>query len=74
MIGKMQVKTFIEIRDFFKSQINTWKQLEEAVTVQFQANKSRLVEHNPQVLIGLSNLTPFIKMSNRITKFPRSIS
>lgn len=40
---------FIEIRDFFKSQINTWKQLEDALTVQFQANKSRLVEHNVEV-------------------------
>jgi hypothetical protein len=40
---------FVEIRDFFKSQLNTWKQLEEAVTVQFQANKSRLIEHQAAV-------------------------
>lgn len=39
---------FIEIRDFFKSQINAWKQLEEAVTVQFQANKSRLIAYNAE--------------------------
>lgn len=40
---------FIEIRDFFKSQINSWRQLEDAVTVQFHANRSRLVEHHVEV-------------------------
>ncbi|AVH48967.1 BREX system P-loop protein BrxC [Acinetobacter sp. SWBY1] len=40
---------FIEIRDFFKSQINSWRQLEDAVTVQFHANRSRLVEHHAEV-------------------------
>ncbi len=67
---------FVEIRDFFKSQINTWKQLEEAVTVQFQANKSRLVEHNPKVADWFTQLDAIYQNDqpyNQISKINKLI-
>jgi hypothetical protein len=67
---------FVEIRDFFKSQINTWKQLEDAVTVQFQANKSRLVEHNPQVADWFTQLDAIYQNDqpyNQISKINKLI-
>ncbi|QNY13570.1 BREX system P-loop protein BrxC [Acinetobacter seifertii] len=67
---------FVEIRDFFKSQINAWKQLEEAVTVQFQANKNRLIEHNIEVTTWFKQLETIYQNDqpyNQISKISKLI-
>ena len=67
---------FVEIRDFFKSQINAWKQLEEAVTVQFHANKNRLIEHNVEVTTWFKQLETIYQNDqpyNQISKISKLI-